>query len=269
MNENITTASYGPTLSQELSQIGTIITLEKGPESDEFFLTFEDINGVTNAFADITPTVPAIPGGPPSPVESDIGMRTFEEINSTIAEITGVPVTNSEVVAVYKGINGVGGYIQQLPSTEAIDAFLPSHQMAIAQIALTSCSELVEGNGSITPANYFQDFTGFGTSYLTAFDTLQKRTDIIDPILTAVTNSPQGLTSQPADTDISDILGVISPQALDPGFIDTQYSSLITNMMGSCPIIPPATSCDPVERTEQIVKAVCAAATGAAVMIVQ
>ena len=29
---------------------------------------------------------------------------------------------------------------------ETIDAFLPSHQMAVTQLALTSCSELVENN---------------------------------------------------------------------------------------------------------------------------
>lgn len=262
LDTSVVAATYDPATGQELSSKGTIIALEKGPDSDEFFLTFEDFNGVTNAFSEIVPTVPADPANPGSPVESDIGVRTFEEINTTIAEITGVSVTNPAVAGVYSD------YVQQLPSTEAIDAFLPSHQMAVAQLALTSCSELVDGNGSITPASYFPSFAGFGTDYLTAFAPAQ-RAAIIDRVLEAVTNSPLGLSTQPADIEISNILGATSAQALDPGFVDTQYDSLITQMMASCPIIPPATSCDPVERTEQIVKAVCAAATGAAVMIVQ
>ena len=80
-------------------------------------------------------------------------MRTFEEINVTISEITGVPVTNAAVESVYND------YIQQLPTSETIGAFLPSHQMAIAQLALTSCSELVEGNGTIPRATYFPGFS--------------------------------------------------------------------------------------------------------------
>ena len=54
-------------------------------------------------------------------------------------------------------------YIQQLPTVEAIDAFLPSHQMAIAQLVLTSCSVLVDTN-----PNYFAPFN-FGPDENTAF----------------------------------------------------------------------------------------------------
>ena len=52
-------------------------------------------------------------------------MRTFEEINATIAEITGVPVTNPAVDTVYDD------YLQQFPSVEAIDALVGLGELTI------------------------------------------------------------------------------------------------------------------------------------------
>jgi hypothetical protein len=255
----VTAAAYDPALGQQLSPMGTIISLEKGPDLDEFFLTFEDFNGDTKTFADIVPSVAADPDDPASPVESDIGMRTFEEINSTIAEITGVPVTNAAVKSVYDD------YIQQLPTVEAIDAFLPSHQMAIAQLALTSCSELVDGRGSILPAAYFPGFN-FGNSSQSAFDAQGERDAIIEPLLTRAMNVDQvtpanNLMSQPVELEVADLLSSPASQSLDTGQNIVAYDSLITEMLSDLVDTP--------ARTEQIVKAVCAVATGGAVMLVQ
>ncbi len=259
LDTSVTAGGYDPALGQELSALGTIIALEKGPTSDEFFLTFEDFNGVTNSFSDIVPTVPNDPVDPASPVESDIGMRTFEEINATIAEITGVPVTNAAVDSVYDD------YIQQLPTVEAIGAFLPSHQMAIAQLALTSCSELVEGRGDILPAAYFPGFN-FGTGAQTAFDTQAERDAIIEPLLTAAMNVDQitpanNLNTQPAELEVADLLSSPGSQNLDTGTRVVAYDSLITELLADLVNTP--------ARTEQVVKAVCAVATGGAVMLVQ
>jgi len=270
LDTSVIAATYDPATGQELSSKGTIITLEKGPDSDEFFLTFEDFNGVTKAFADTVPTVAADPADPASPVESDIGMRTFEEINVSIAEITGVPVTNAAVAGVYDD------YIQQLPTVEAIDAFLPSHQMAIAQLALTSCSELVDGRGDISRAAYFPLFTSFGTNSQSAFDTQTERDAIIGPLLTTAMNVDQvtpakNLITQPLELEVADLLSSPAAQDLDPALNGDSYDSLISQML-SCTPVAPATTCTPIDtvpRTAQIVKAVCAVATGGAVMLVQ
>ena len=266
--------SYDPTLGQLLSPIGTIIALEKGQASDEFFLTFERIGSQTHTFADPPPS-PSSPPADPGPVESDIGVRTFEEINSTIAAITGIPVTNPVVDGVYDD------YIQQLPSVEAIDAFLPSHQMAIAQLALTSCSELVETN-----PGYFAGFD-FGQTARTAFGPLAPGTPnatqqanrdlVIEPLLASVMNvdpadSSNNLTSQPGEGEVRDLLGAGAAQDLDVSLGGDAYDSLVTELINTCTPVPPATTCTPedtVARTAQIVKAVCAAATGGAVMLVQ
>ncbi len=267
LDTSVIAATYDPATGQELSPKGTIISLEKGPDSDEFFLTFEDFNGVTKAFADTVPTVAADPADPANPAESDIGMRTFEEINATIAAITGVPVINNAVDGVYDD------YMQQLPTVEAIDAFLPSHQMAVAQLALTSCSELVDNNGTIPRSVYFPGFV-FTDPEGTAFNTSTKRDQIIQPLLTAAMNVDVGnpllnnLTTQPDQTEISDLLGSTSPQDLDPALAGDAYDSLITQLLNG-PCNAPECIANSASRTQQIVKSVCAVATGGAVMLVQ
>ena len=272
--------SYDPGSGQQLSPLGTIIALEKGASSDEFFLTFERIGTISRTYTESRPTVPDDPADPGEAVESDIGIRTFEEINATIATITGIPVTNAAVNSVYTD------YIQQLPSVEAIDAFLPSHQMAIAQLALTSCSELLN-NGLVDDKHVFFpgfDFdqtsqTAFGPAALGVPDADQQanRGLVIDPLMTAVmnvdpVNAGNNLTSQPDETDISGLLGAGAAQNLDTGDNIVAYDSLITQLINTCTAVDPATPCtleDTRARTVQIVKAVCAATVGGAVMLVQ
>jgi hypothetical protein len=252
-------SNYDSRFGEGLSPLGTIIPLEKGAASDEFFLTFENIGTLSRSYTEALPSVPGDPGDPVEEVDSDIGLRTFEEINATIAAITGVPVTNASVRAVYDN------YVQQLPAVETIGAFLPSHQMAVAQLALTSCSELVEGRGSIARASYFPGFV-FGDPSNTAFDSAAKRDQIIQPLLTAAMNidlaAPgNNLSIQPDQVEISNLLGSSTPQDLDAALSGDAYDSLITQMLSSgSPSTP---------RTAQIVKAVCAATVGGAVMLVQ
>ena len=63
---------------------------------DLFFLSFERI-GATEHITLPDPPVP--PPAPPAdlPPESDVGLRTFDELNATLSQITGVPQTNTRV----------------------------------------------------------------------------------------------------------------------------------------------------------------------------
>lgn len=267
--------SYDPQFGQQLSPLGTIISLEKGAGSDEFFLTFERIGDESRTYTEASPTVAADPADPAEPLESDIGVRTFEELNSTIAAITGIPVTNNAVKSVYTS------YLQQFPSVEAIDAFLPSHQMAIAQLALTSCSELVDTNPGFFAGFDFNQTarTAFGPVAPGLPDVTQQtnRNLVIAPLLEAVMNvdpldASNNLSTQPGESDIVDLLGAGAAQNLDTGTNVVAYDSLITQLINTCTPVAPATTCSPENtnaRTAQIVKAVCAAATGGAVMTVQ
>jgi len=261
LETTINSSDYDPLLGmQELSPLGTVIALEKSAAADEFFLTFERIGNDTHVFNDPNPPAPPAPTDPAAPVVSDIGFRTFEEINASIASMTGIPVTNNAVDGVYDD------YIQQLPTVEAIDAFLPSHQMAIAQLVLTSCSELVDTN-----PGYFGSFD-FGQNEDVAFDSVSKRNQIINPLLTAVANynGVENLTSQPAQADLRATFGDMGPVDLVSGnnVVLASYDSLIDHMITNC-TASAVTTCDDPSRTRQIVKAVCASAVGGAVTLVQ
>jgi hypothetical protein len=257
-------ALYTTQGGQLLSPLGSVVALEKGTESDEFFLTFEKLGTNTNTFFDPSPVEPE-PGLDAAPV-SDIGIRTFDEINASIASITGIPVTNAAIDAVYQQ------YRQQLPTVETIDAFLPSHQMAIAQLALTSCSELIDTN-----PGFFSGFD-FSDGANTAFSTSTKRNQILDPLLEAAANvdlltASKNLTIHPNESELRSTLGATATQ--DLGVVPTsldEYESLITQMVNKTPCIDineNIISCNTDIRTREIVKSVCAASVGSAVMLIQ
>ena len=262
LDATVDASRYDPATGQQLSSHGAVIALEKGADSDEFFLTFEYLAGKANPHVDPDPTPPAAPAD--AEAVSDIGVRTFDEINATIARLTGIPVTNSRIEALFLQ------YKQQLPTVESIDAFLSSHQMAIAQLALTSCSERVDADAALPVGDsgrgLFKDFD-FNVSSGAAFDTQAERDLLINPLLDAVL--AQNLATQPDHADIASLLGGMSSQTLsgpngvpledpDGDFTNPAYPSLITQL----------NTIDSVERTAQIAKAVCAAAVGSAAMLI-
>ena len=69
-----------------LSNIGTVIGLQSGPLTDQFFLTFDVLGSHTNVVVEATPATPA---PAPGPVVADIGVRTFAQINSTLSHAHG------------------------------------------------------------------------------------------------------------------------------------------------------------------------------------
>jgi hypothetical protein len=260
---NLTLGSnYDSTTGQEvLSNTGTVIALEKGLDQDEFFLVFEDIAGVSNPWNEIVSTPPALTD--PAPV-TDLGIRTFAEINATLSAMTDVPVTNPAVASVYET------YEQQLPTVENLDGFLGSHQMAIAQLALTYCDQLVEDNGSTPRASYFSGFN-FAQNEATAFDTLAERELITTPLLERSMNldlaGGNDLLSQPDRAEIMNALDSDVSQDLDAALSGDSYSSLIEQMVNNCGASNP--NCGSAARTAEIVKATCAAAIGSAIMLAQ
>lgn len=308
IDETINAIDYDPQLGQLLSPLGTIIALDKSADADEFFLTFELIGTAAHTFVDPQPPAPPAPVDPAAAVVSDIGMRTFEEISASIAAITGIPVNDTttfpgSLVSVKRTYDS---YMQQLPTTEAIDAFLPSHQMAIAQLALASCNTLVEINpGYFAPFVMTQDArSAFGeppaaTHYSPAEPTagtaltvqqIANRAAIVDALMTAAVNADlldtsNNLTTQPEVGQVqtpvgaqvpglSGLLGAGEPQ--DLGLPASGYESLISEMLGCRPPGPTVTDPNPTcstvnspARTKQIVKAVCAVAVGSTTMLVQ
>jgi hypothetical protein len=234
----ISSTFYTPA-GQRLSNIGTVIPLDKGPQDDEFFLTFEMLGGNTHVVLEPEPLQPGTP--PDLPPVPDIGLRTFDEINATMAAVTGVSTQQAAVKATYATIR------QQLPGVESIEGFLSAHQMAIAQLAIEYCNALLDNQGEITRTAYFPAFD-LSQPADSAFDTAAQRDAVIVPLLANIMGT--GLTTQPDPASVT-------------AELDTLIAGLTTCAGG------PAPTCATTGRTQEIVKASCAATLGSAVMLLQ
>lgn len=235
----LTDASYSAE-GVSLSTLGTVIALQNGADTDEFFLTFDQLG--EHEFV----RVEALPPGLPVPADleeqSEIGLRQFEEINATLSAITGVSAVNVNVASTFETVK------QQLPTVENINGFLAAHQMAVTQLSVKYCSELVGELGDTDTSvrdSFFPDFD-FTALVDTAFSTVGRQ-NLIGPLQNKLLLN-SGLSTQ--------------PDALD---VELELNNLIDIMRVSC---PGTCSAEP-DRTLKIVKASCAAATGSAVMLLQ
>ncbi|WP_084631420.1 LamG domain-containing protein [Ferrimonas senticii] len=128
------TIGSGTDLSRPLplSALGTIIGVEKGPELDEFFLTFERLGEQQHLRVEApwvaTAAIPQVND------RSDIGIRNFAEINHSMSVLTQVPQSQSEVAATYRLVQ------RQLPGSSNIETFTSAQQMGITQLAIAYCN---------------------------------------------------------------------------------------------------------------------------------
>jgi len=184
LNTSVTDANYSPTAGQLLSSIGTVIGLEKGPDSDLFFLSFDQIGTHTHVR-----TAPAVVQAVPvdQPESPQLGVRVFNELNASMSGITGVSVNDPGVVATYQLVE------QQLPSIPAFESFLASNQVGIAQLAIQYCDSLV---GSTSAGTFFPGLN-FSAPPASAFATTDA---LIDPLITR--GIGVGIATQPADADV-------------------------------------------------------------------
>jgi Concanavalin A-like lectin/glucanases superfamily len=232
LDRTVTAAGYEPATGFGLADIGTVVALDKGPASDEFFLTFERIASNSNPFVEPAPDpLPPPPNADPS---SEIGLRTFEEISASMSAMTTVPRTNPRVAETYNRVR------EQLPTVENIDGFLSSHQVGAAQLAIEYCNELVDDNA--LRATYFPGFN-FSASAATAFDSPAERALITGPLFTRAVGT--GIATQPTSGEIS-------------AEIDALFVRL-TACGGACAG----------DRTEVVVKSACSAVVGSASTLLQ
>ena len=214
---------------QDLASLGTIIPLEKGPQLDEFFLTFERLGDATNVVIEADPP-PAV--SPPDVArDPELGIRNFAEINAAMSVVTGIPTTNSEVNGTYQTV------FQAMPVGTGINGFISSQQMAITQLAIKYCSVLVDD--TTARAAYFPGFD-FNADISVAFD---DRSLILDPLINNVVGN--GISTQP---DLTALRG--------------EVNNLIDSLV-AC-----GGTCEP-DRTERVAKAACASVLGSAALLVQ
>lgn len=243
LNVNITDSLYSSSFGQRLSNLGTLITLEKGAEGDEFFLSFDQLSSSSYNRVEAVPPAPATPSDlDPQP---RIGLHRFAQINASLSTLTGISTSNSAVRSTYQNVR------QQLPSDANIDGFLAAHQMGVTQLAVSYCNALVNDASAST---YFSG-VDFGQPANTELDDIAEQNEVINPLLDRLLANT---ISFPA------VLGgnaVLASQP-DPNDSRLELQSLINIMLARC-----AGSCTSTD-TKNIVLATCAAATGSAVMMI-
>ncbi len=232
----LTDADYSAASGQALGTVGTVIGLEKGPDSDEFFLTFEQLGA--NSFVRTNEPPVVVPASDGEAV-ADIGVRTFDEINATMAVVTTVDPQDAAVLATYAGLR------ESLPAIDTLNAFVSSHQVVVAQLAIAYCDALIED-----PARRSAYFPGFDFSAGPAVAFGGANRDIVIDALVANAIGT-GLGTQPDYATLRDELGYAVSNGSRP---DNLIDRLING--GSA-------------DTAGIAKGVCAAVVGSAATLVQ
>lgn len=238
LSTTLNTTDYSAATGQPLSRLGALIGLENGPDTDEFFLSFERLGSNENVI--IEPSPPPAQIAITGEEASKIGLRTFDEINASMSKVTGVPRTNTEVVDTFNTVR------QALPSTANIQGFLSSQQMGITQLAIQYCDRLIADQG--LRDDFFGDSPesfDFSATADSAFADQAGVNKMLDPLIARMVG--QSLTSQPDDTDLRGELNAL---------VDLLTDSSCTN-------------CGTSERTKTVAKASCAALLGSAVTLVQ
>jgi len=176
---------------QPLSPLGAVVPLERGPADDEFFLTFDLLGTDTFVRTDDPPLVITENDLPPA---QRIGVRTFDEINATMSAVTRVSTTDSVIDTTFQSLR------QSLPAVEDPAAFLSSHQVALAQLAIEYCNALIENRGAISRTVYFPgfDFTAVPAAAFVDRDLL------IGPLVDNIMGL--GILTQPDAVDVEDEL---------------------------------------------------------------
>jgi Concanavalin A-like lectin/glucanases superfamily len=228
LNTTINSSAYTFPQGQVLSNVGTVIGLQSGPQLDQFFLTFDKLGSHTNVVVEAKPSQPA---PAPGPVAADIGVKTFAQVNSTLSVLTGVPTTNPSVSATYLAVQ------QQLPATTTIEAFSSANQVGIAQLAVQYCNVMVNN------PSYFASALPGVTLSATQFSSQAGIDQVTAPLAARVLGS--GLHSMPAASTMTGASG--------------ELDKLVTNLCS-------ATACNNVARVQAVTVAACATAFGNANM---
>ncbi len=242
----ITNEQYSAATGQTLSTVGTIIPLEQGPTSDEFYLCFQQLGARTNVCSEFAAAVPATRSDLPE--SSDIGVKTFDAINASMAAITGVSPNNAKVKATYSSVR------QSLPAVHDIQGYLSSHQTSVAQLALQYCNVLVDDT---TMRNAFLPGVDFSAP-LTLPDYSAVNANGAAVIARLHEKAVGTADTQPTAGDFATDMGDLIESLCNP--------ALPTPLP---PGAQPNRACGTFNRTAEVVKAACGAALGSAATLVQ
>ncbi len=248
LNDELSAAEFVE-LGQPLSRLGAVVPLEKGPEDDQFFLTFDRLAGSSFSRPDDPMLIV-------TPIDLDpasrVGLKTFDEINATYSSVLGLDWTDHvNVDMTYRELR------QSLPSVEDINTFLSSHQVAIAQLAIAYCDALVNVDGDPTGTGTMFPGFRFDDPNTTAFSA-GNRNLFVNPLIDRIMGT--GLESQPARIEV--YLELAEYRDIGTGRPD----NLIDRLLDPPPVdgVPSVPS-----DTRGIAKGVCAAMLGNATTLIQ
>lgn len=256
---------------QMLSSIGSIIPLENGADQDVFFLAFDELDGKNGQRSD--GAVGRFSQTLTGEVSSDIGVRTFDEINATLSVLTGVPIASPSVSDVTgKTVAQTFSTVRRaLPSVAEFNAFMSSHQMAATQLTAAYCDALVQDVSK--RQLLFPSPPTFRFDAAVEDSSIDWRNHIVVPLVDRAINSglmsvaDRGLIIDEIELLITDSRD-LKPYVLvggryvsdpDPG-VHNKRDGLIYCVNGA---VCPAT------RTADVVKAACTTVFGSAVVLVQ
>src|SRR3984957_7198540 len=250
LNTSITAAGY-TAQGEVLSTVGTVIALESGPATDQFFLQFDVLGTAKDVIVDASPC----PAGQTTctqalnlgPAMADVGVRTFAQVNSTFAQLTGVPTSNASVVSTYQSVQ------LQLPAVNTLEAYSSAAQVGVAQLGGQYCNQVM--NSTTLQAKVFPGVTFGASTYSSVTATAP------------IGGVMQYTSSGPAATVVADLAtlavgsGALTHQPA-PATVTTELTNLIGNLCtGSTP-------CNTAARVSAVTVGVCAAALGNADVLI-
>jgi hypothetical protein len=235
LSTTITPGAY-TSQGEVLSNIGTVIGLQSGPATDQFFLTFDKLGNQSDV---VVEALPAIPAPAPGPVVADIGVKSFAQINSTLSALTGVPTTDPNVVSTYQAVQ------QQLPPIPTLEAFSSANQVGVAQLAIQYCNEMV--NNPMYLAKVLPGVT------LSAglFNTQPGMDSVTGPLAAKVLSAG---SHQPAASTMTGAYGGV-------GSGTGELTNLINELCTT-------TACNTAARVQAVTAAACATAFGSADVLI-
>ncbi len=220
LNVTVDASNYVAGAGQKFTDHGTVVPVEKGAESDLFFLSFEQIGSHSHARTEGPPVVADPVPDALIPAESDIGLRTFDELNMSLSNITGVPVTNPAVMGTYQLVK------QALPTTEKLGTFGPAQQTGVAQLAIQYCNQMVQDD---TRRDNFFGAINLGTP-ASSFFAGPGRNQVINALLAK--GSGTGLATQPNNEIATELNALID--RLTAGAAGSQAGRTAVVITASC-----------------------------------
>ena len=191
LSTTVTASGYNSTTGELLSDVGAVVPMENGPATDQFFLTFAQIGSNTHTYVDPTVTAPA---PTPGAAVANLGVRTYERVNQTMAKLTGVSPLNSTVATTYASVE------QSLPSIPDFTAYSYSNQMGVAQLAAAYCSAMVN-DPTLSTTFFGAGFNGSQTGSQLASNSGPLITSIYNNLVGTGPNGVQ-LTNQPSLAEV-------------------------------------------------------------------